>query len=119
MINMLSTLLTFIVYVVISGSGLIILKIALNETSLSPKNIVQVFLSVKFLIGFSMYASSFLMFMFILSKFKLNVAYPLATALFFVYISLASYFILKESFSAQQVIGIVFCMLGVILIGLK
>lgn len=119
MIKILLTLLTFIVYVIVSGSGLIILKIALNETPLSPKNLMQVFFNVKFLIGFSLYALSFLMFIFILSKFKLNVAYPLATALFFVYINLASYFILKESFSVQQVIGIIFCMFGVVLIALK
>ena len=109
----------FIIYALISGTALILFKIAMNERVLAGNNMFQSFLSIKFITGLLLYAFSFLMFMFILSKFKLNLAYPVATAIFFVYISLASYFILKEPISVQHIIGIVFCVLGVALIGLK
>lgn len=112
-------LLIFAVYAAIGGSGLLAMKIATNEMPFNLKDILRIMLNIRYLIGFSLYASSFIMFMFILSKYKLNVAYPLATALFFVYISLASYFVLKEPFMVHQVIGIVFCLIGIILVGLK
>lgn len=117
--SLLLDLLIFAIYAIIGGSGLLVMKMATNEMPFSLKDLGHILLNVKYLFGFLLYACSFMMFMFILSKYKLNVAYPLATALFFVYISLASYFILKESFSMIQIIGIGLCMLGVVLIGLK
>jgi multidrug transporter EmrE-like cation transporter len=57
--------------------------------------------------------------MFILSRFKLNIAFPIATSLFFIISLLGSYFILKESFSFLQAMGIMLCLLGILLISTK
>jgi drug/metabolite transporter (DMT)-like permease len=74
---------------------------------------------LKFLIGFSLYVCGFLLWMYILSKFHLNIVFPIAMALFFVVSSLGSYFVLGESFSLKQIFGIALCFLGIVLVGLK
>lgn len=111
--------LIFAAYAMLSGSGLIILKIAMSERPLNADNIFQIFLNIKFFSGVFLYGCGFVVWMVILSKFKLNIAYPVAVSLFFVVSGLGSYFILKESFSFQHVIGIILCFLGIILIGIK
>lgn len=117
--KIISNIILFIGYALCSGSGLIILKTAMNEKALKSLNIMQTFLQVKFIMGFFLYACGFLLWMFILSKFKLNIAFPIATSLFFIVSGLGSYFILKESFTIMQVIGIFLCLSGILLINIK
>ncbi len=109
----------FLSYALCSGSGLIILKIAMNNKTLKSLDLMQTFLQVKFIIGFFLYACGFFLWMLILSKFKLNVAFPIATSLFFIISGLGSYFILKESFTITQVVGIFLCLAGILLINIK
>jgi drug/metabolite transporter (DMT)-like permease len=112
-------ILIFAAYAIFSGSGLIILKIAMSQRPLSLDNIFQIFINMKFFIGLFLYGCGFMVWLVILSKFKLNIAYPIAISLFFVVSGLGSYFILKESFSLQHIVGIVLCFLGIVLIGIK
>ena len=117
--RILQQIVLFLGYSLCSGSGLIILKIAMNNKTLKSLNLMQTFLQVRFIIGFFLYACGFILWMLILSKFKLNVAFPIATSLFFIVSGLGSYFILKESFTIMQVIGIFLCLAGILLINLK
>ena len=113
------SIILFISYALCSGSGLIIIKIAMNNKSAKSLNIVHTFLQTEFFIGFLLYAFGFLLWMLILSKYKLNIAFPIAMSLFFVVSGLGSYFILNESFARIQVIGILFCLIGILLISVK
>ncbi len=115
----LSTIILFLGYALCSGSGLVILKIAMSHKALKPVNVLGIILQREFIAGFGLYACGFLLWMFILSKYKLNVAFPTATSLFFVVSGLGSYFVLKESFTATQLIGIVLCLAGILLINIK
>lgn len=117
--RILLNIILFLGYALCSGSGLIILKTAMNNKALNSLNLIQTFLQVRFIIGFFLYACGFLLWMFILSKFKLNVAFPIATSLFFIVSGLGSYFILKESFSIQHILGIILCFCGILLINVK
>ena len=112
-------ILLFIGYALCSGSGLVILKTAMNNKVARSLTLIQTFLQIRFIIGFVLYAAGFLLWMLILSKFKLNVAFPIAISLFFIVSGLGSYFVIKESFSAIQVIGILLCLGGILLIHLK
>ncbi|MCG7850988.1 MAG: hypothetical protein MIO92_00540 [Methanosarcinaceae archaeon] len=110
---------TFSAYALCSGCGLILLKIALTGNTVSIDSFRSLILDLKFLAGFSLYVCGFLLWMFILSKFNLNVAFPIAMALFFIVSSLGSFFILGEVFSTKHVIGIALCFIGIILVGIK
>lgn len=109
----------FTAYALASGCGLILLKIAMSKHDLSLSTLRYVILDVKFLVGFSLYVCGFLLWMYILSKFDLNVAFPIAMALFFVVSSLGSYFILGESINIKHSFGIILCFFGIVLVGLS
>jgi drug/metabolite transporter (DMT)-like permease len=111
--------LLFIGYALCSGSGLVILKIALNDRAARSLSLIEALLQIKFLVGFLLYAAGFLLWMLILSRFKLNVAFPIAMSFFFIVSGLGSYLVIKESFSLIQVIGILLCLAGIVLINLK
>ena len=117
--NHVKEVILFILYALCSGSGLVILKIAMNNKVLKSLNLIQTFLQLRFIIGFFLYVCGFLLWMLILSKYKLNVAFPIATSLFFIVSGLGSYFILKESFTIMQVVGIFLCLAGILLINIK
>jgi uncharacterized protein YebE (UPF0316 family) len=87
----LNSIIIFIAYALCSGCGLIILKMVMSDTELSLANITSLILNIKFIIGFILYVFGFLLWMSILSKFKLNVAFPVAMSLFFIVSSLGSY----------------------------
>jgi drug/metabolite transporter (DMT)-like permease len=106
-------------YAFCSGYGLILLKMAMSRNELSLSTLRYIFSDLKFLVGFSLYVCGFLIGMYILSKFHLNVAFPIAMALFFIVSSLGSYFLLGESFSLKQIFGIALCFLGIVLVGVK
>ena len=112
-------ILLFIGYALCSGSGLVILKMAMNDRAARSLSLLQAFFRIKFIVGFFLYAAGFLLWMLILSKFKLNVAFPIAISLFFIVSGLGSYLVLKESVSTIQIIGILLCFAGILLIHLK
>jgi drug/metabolite transporter (DMT)-like permease len=119
-VNKFINILIFMLYSFFSGMGLILLKIAVSSRSVAfnMKSIIN-FISLKLVIGFFFYIVGFILWMFILSKFKLNVAFPIAMSLFFIVSSLGSIFILKESFNINNMIGIVFCLIGIVIITIK
>lgn len=112
-------ILMFLGYALFSGSGLVILKTAMDYKIAKSLSLIETFLQIRFIIGFIFYAAGFLLWMLILSKFKLNVAFPIAISLFFIVSGLGSYFILKESFSAIHIIGILLCLAGILLVNIK
>mgnify|MGYP006224710455 CR=1 FL=1 len=109
----------FIGYALCSGIGLVILKTAMNNKFLKDLNYIETFFQVRFILGFLLYACGFLLWMVILSKYKLNIAFPIAISLFFIVSGLGSYFILRESFTLLQFVGIALCFFGILLINIK
>ena len=119
-IQKISTVLLFLSYALCSGSGLVILKKVVSNISINNLNdVFDILVSGRFVLGFLLYVLGFILWMLILSKFKLNVAFPSAMSLFFIVSSLGSYFFLKESFSIQNIIGIFLCFGGIWLITIK
>ncbi len=110
-------ILLFLIYSLSSGFGLIILKRAVTgiEFKFSLKTLTDV-LSLEFIFGFLLYVLGFICWMLILSKLKLNIAFPIAMSLFFIVSTIGSYFILSEPLSLKHLIGIVICLVGIILI---
>ena len=80
-----STALLFLSYALCSGGGLVILKHVVSNRRINHANdVFPILLSGRFLIGFLLYACGFILWMVILSKCKLNVAFPTAMSLFFI-----------------------------------
>jgi multidrug transporter EmrE-like cation transporter len=106
-------------YAFFSGGGLIVLKSALTGREMSLSGILNLLSDFRFISGFILYAAGFALWMVILSKFKLNFAFPIAMSLFFIVSSLGSYFLLNEDFNIKLLVGIVLCLIGIIIINIS
>lgn len=117
--NNLFSVMIFSAHVLLSAAGMVILKSALTDKRISLENASQIIFGFKFIAGMSFYVLGFLFWIYILSKYKLNIALPIAQSLFFAVSIAGSFFILQESLSMQHVIGIVLCLAGILLIAMN
>src|SRR3990167_3577172 len=69
--------------------------------------------------GLLLYAVSFFLYVFILSRLQLHVVYPIAVGATLILITLASYLFLKESVTVLQVVGVCAILLGIFLLLLQ
>jgi uncharacterized membrane protein len=106
--------------------GQIFLKMGMSRMAgFSLHNIKDVLLlllaiikSPYFLLGTGLMAASYLLWLMILSWFKLSLVFPL-TALTYIFVVLLSYFMLGEKLLLQNYAGIAFIALGIFLLLLK
>ena len=117
--KMIQNIILYIGYALCSGIGLVILKTAMNNKFIKELNYIETFFQVRFILGFLLYAFGFFLWRVILSKYKLNIALPIAISLFYIVSCLGSYFILRESFTLSQLAGITICLIGILLINIK
>lgn len=82
-------------------------------------NKLQLNLNPLILLGIFLYGLSFLVYMYLLSKYDLGYIIPLTTALVYILIFGASYFIFNEVFTAIKIAGIVLIVMGLVLLNLK
>lgn len=69
--------------------------------------------------GMILFGISFLVYLFALSKSQLNIAYPIFVSAGVIIISLASYFLFKETLSWLQISGVALIILGIFLLATK
>jgi small multidrug resistance pump len=69
--------------------------------------------------GVSLYGLSFLTYIYLVSKYDLGYIIPLTTALVYVVIFTASFFIFDEVFTATKIAGIALIVIGLALLNLK
>jgi undecaprenyl phosphate-alpha-L-ara4N flippase subunit ArnE len=92
---------------------------AFSDKKIGMDNLFQIIFGVKFISGMVLYSFGFLLWLYILSKYDLNVALPIAQSLFFVVTIAGSFFFLQETLNFQHIIGIGLCLLGILLIAVK
>jgi multidrug transporter EmrE-like cation transporter len=68
------------------------------------------------LAGLVLHGMSFYLYIYILSRLRLNILYPVATGASLVLITILSVVLLKEAISLPQAIGIVTIMVGIVLV---
>lgn len=90
--------------------GVILSTLTFNITS-----IIKTLFSPLILLGFTLYGISSIIWLFILQKFPLSVAYPALSFTYVVIVAL-SVLLLKEPFTSYKLIGIIFIVFGVFLI---
>jgi len=86
-----------------------------NLFALIPRILQNIWL----LTGMFLFGISFLAYLFILSKSQLNIVYPIVVSSGIIIISLASWFLFKETLSWLQILGIVFIIFGIYLLAIK
>ena len=69
--------------------------------------------------GIALYGVSFLVYMYLISKYDLGYIIPLTTAFIYILIFCASYFIFHEVFTATKIVGIALIVAGLVFLNLK
>lgn len=116
--NMLGLILTS---VFLGAMGQVLVKLGATNLTLdfSSKYILSSILSilknVPVMCGIISYGISFLLWIKVLSKVELSYAYPMVS-LGYVIVMIFSYFLFKENISLLRVIGVIFIIIGVVLI---
>ncbi|OGZ42351.1 MAG: hypothetical protein A3C80_00795 [Candidatus Ryanbacteria bacterium RIFCSPHIGHO2_02_FULL_45_43] len=88
----------------------------IGTESISFALLLEPFRNVFILTGLILFAVSFFIYIFILSKLQLSIVYPVATGSILALITVASHFFLKEALTGVQAIGIVAILVGVVLV---
>lgn len=110
-----------LLYACLSASGLIFLKIgAQNHFSMSLiDRVIRVELDRRLLVGFILYIAAFITSLIAMKTTDLNYFYPLSAGLVYILVCFGSYAVLKEHFNIKQIIGIIFILIGVIIMNMK
>lgn len=69
--------------------------------------------------GIFLYGVSFLIYTYLISKYDLGYIIPIATALVYIVIFVASFIIFKEAFTMLKILGIGFILIGLVLLNLS
>ena len=108
----------FISYVLATSFGLVLIK--LGTSSGLPVAIVEhslkFNLNLSVISGMLLYCLSFVLYVYLISKFDLGFIIPVTTALVYSLIFLASFFIFHESFTVIKIVAISLIIFGVILL---
>lgn len=110
-----------ILYVLFSVSGLLFLKIGTTrafDLSFSNGNF-KFTINYILMIGTLLYLIAFITSLIAMKTIDLSIFYPISAGLGYVLVCLLSYLVLKEAISKQQLIGMLFILVGVILMNLK
>lgn len=110
----------FIIYVILSTSGLILFKLGSSNLSIGlSKSIFSMNLPFLSLMGLLCYLCSFLLWMYLISKSDISFIVPLGVAVTNIAVLIGSYVILKESISGAAIVGTILIIIGVIVMNIK
>lgn len=108
-----------IIYMFFTTSGMIMMKLGGNSIFLNLKKGIDFKIGGLTLLGFSLYAVSFLLWQRLLLTFDLSYIVPITTGILQIIILLVAMIIFKEDINIYNVLGIFLIIAGVILISLK
>lgn len=112
-------ILLLLVSIFLNSSAQIFLKSASTSIQADKKTseiIYDLVLSTPFILGMMCYALSIVMWIMVLSKIPVSVAYPMQALGYIFGISMAAFF-LKENISFSMIVGMMFIIIGVIILG--
>lgn len=112
--------LLFLCYVFLTSCGLLFIKLGGTGTSLTLVHKgISIQCSYQLILGLCCYIISFLLFTIILQKKELSVIYPISAGVVNIASVLMGVFILKEKISTTSLIGVMFTILGIVLLNVK
>ena len=110
-----------LLYLVFSIGGLILFKLGCQKEFIVSVNssIFNLKISLLSILGLVSYICSFLLYMFLISKFDMTYIVPLSTALTQIITFIFAVLLFKEVITVNKVIGTIFILIGVVLISIK
>lgn len=111
-----SKLFAVLYYLASNITGLYLIKSFFTQTNSERFFAVATFLNWKIATGGLLYASSFLVWIWLLSKEDLSTIYPVIVGLTYVILLLVAVFFLKEQMTALKVIGASLILIGIYLV---
>lgn len=110
-----------LIYVELSVSGLLLLKIGTTKSfsfSLQSGNFNFQFSGI-LLIGLVLYLLALITSLIAMKTIDLSIFYPVSASLGYILVCLLSYFVLKEQITKEQLMGMIFILIGIVLMNLK
>lgn len=108
-------------FILVTSSALIVLK--LGTKSGAPLHLTdgRLHFNLNPVVGAGviLYGISFLLYIYLISKYDLGYIIPLTTAFVYLIIFSASYFIFNEVFTAMKIVGIAFIVVGLVFLNLQ
>ena len=115
-----SVWIVFAVYALISATGLFLIKTGADNTSMAlSEGLFKMQLSPRLLAGFVLYLTSFVLSVYVMSRMKLSLFYPMGTGSILVLTCLFGFFFLKEQIGAWQLLGMALILAGVVAMNIK
>jgi multidrug transporter EmrE-like cation transporter len=112
-----TTALYVVSYALLSTGGVLLLRTALKDVDeLSAASIRSLLVEPSFLLGFVLYALSFLTWLLALRRYEVVVIFPVFVAVGYACVVLGGYLFLGESLSASRVVGILVIFAGMALL---
>ena len=114
-------ILMIVIYLLLSTGGLVLIKLGANSVELGVKQgIFNCSISIVSIVGLICYIGSFLIFTFVIvKKFDLTYIMPILTGISQVIVILAGLLVFKEHIGIYGIAGIIFVILGVIMLNIK
>ena len=108
------------VYMLLSVSGIVLIRAGSGRTALSlADGLFQLKLDAFTLGGMCCYVVSFLMFMYILSLYKLSYIVPITTGIVQVLILLAAVIVFREKITTVNLVGVLVVISGIVLMNIQ
>ena len=110
---------------ILNSCANILIKVGAQKSGslLEANGIIQkIFYLIKnpyLIFGIFFFASNIIFYFMALKKIKLSIAYPIMSSGGFLIISIASIILFKENFDIYQVLGILFIILGILLVSIN
>lgn len=105
-------------YVILSSSALIIIKLG-AQAERKSFSFLGFNLNFWLISGIIMYGISFLIYLYLISKYDLGFIIPLLAAFVYIFVFFGAFFVLHEQFTLLKVAAIVLILTGVILLGVS
>lgn len=103
-------------YVILTSAALIIIKLG-AQAGRASFNLLGFNLNYWFISGVMMYGISFLIYIYLISKYDLGFIIPLLAAFVYIFVFFGAFFVLHEQFTLLKVLAIILILFGVILLG--
>lgn len=109
-------------YTICSTSGLLLIKSGFNihkldgDTIHQMKNLPYILTDGRFLLGFLLYVTGFIIWLYILSKHDLSVTFPVASGVLYIGLLIGSILWLHEGVGVVRIVGVLLILTGIIIV---
>ena len=119
--NLMINYILIAVYLIFSLAGVFLFKIGCQKEFLVSVStgIFSLNISLISIMGLLSYVCSFLMYMFLISKFDMTYIVPVTTGITYILTFILAVLIFKEAITVNKVIGSVLILMGVLVINMK